>query len=95
MILWKIDCQKEDDATTKTRLSLVSVWKVDEFQTKLGLPKHDSDDEQGIVFGVDAPRVQTPIAAPRSSGPSRLVSETTDLGGLFGFLKRALRSRFG
>ncbi|KAF3404393.1 hypothetical protein DPV78_002151 [Talaromyces pinophilus] len=56
-ILWKIDGQKEDDATTKTQLSLVSVWKVDEFQSKLGLPKHDIDDEQGIVVGVDVPRV--------------------------------------
>lgn len=65
MILWKREDQKEDDGTTKTQLSLVTVWKVDVFQSKLGLSKHDSDHEQGIVFGVDV--LQTSLDGLRFS----------------------------
>lgn len=52
MILWKLDVE-EDDIRAKSQLSLVTVWKVDDFQKRLGLSKHDSDDEQGTVFVVD------------------------------------------
>lgn len=92
MILWKIDGQKEDDATTKTQLSLVSVWKVDEFQSKLGLPKHDIDVERGVVFVVYEPRqTQTSMDWLHFFGP---ISEMIHLGKLYGLFKGVLSSRF-
>lgn len=98
MILWKRDCQ-EDDATAETQLSLVTVWKVDIFQRKLGrFSKHDSDDEERVVFGVSRPHTQMPLSRPRFSKPSRPVSETVDMGltsYLYRFFKGVLGTRFG
>jgi hypothetical protein len=104
MILWKLDVE-EDDIRAKSQLSLVTVWNVDDFQKRLGLSKHDSDDEQGTVFAVDVVQTQRPVDRPHFSDQRR-ASYMTDLGipsklrgtdgsYLYKFFKVVLGTRFG
>ncbi|KAE8556603.1 hypothetical protein TMatcc_003984 [Talaromyces marneffei ATCC 18224] len=64
MILWKTDIEADG-----TQLSLVTVWKVDDFYERLRLPKQDSDDEEGTEFPVDVSQRQGSIGRPDCSDP--------------------------